>query len=136
METDSLKTTADVSTADSVTETALTADDGATCTDSAAEREGAGQALAELARLEEQLCEKDELVAVLTERLEQAAEQLDRFRRTGSGRGVRLASGLPTELVDSQKSLITKLEHAVAQWEDLQAAAALGRLEMASLGVA
>ena len=86
-------------------------------------------------RIEElkvQLREKERLVAALTERLEQAAEQLDRIRRTGADRALRLPAtgGLPSELVDSQKSLLQKLEHAIEQWEDLQAATALGRLEV------
>jgi hypothetical protein len=79
--------------------------------------------------LEDRLREKEHLVAVLTERLEQAAEQLDRIRRTGGDRGVRTA-GLPPELVEEQKSLVEDLHRAVQQWEDLQAAAALGRIEV------
>ena len=85
---------------------------------------------AELAELRERLREKESLVEALTKRLEQAAEQLDRIRRTGGDRGLHLTGGLPIELVESQKTLLEKLEHAIEQWEDLQAAAALGRLEV------
>lgn len=41
--------------------------------------------------LEAQLADRDQLVAALTERLEQAAEQLDRLHRTGADRGVHPA---------------------------------------------
>lgn len=78
--------------------------------------------------LEHQLRERELVVAALTERLEQAADQLDRLRRTGADRGPRTA-GLPQQLVESQQSLLDDLQNAVQQWEDLQAASSLGRLE-------
>jgi hypothetical protein len=80
--------------------------------------------------LEAQLQEKQELVTALTERLEQAAEQLDRVHRTGADRGVRSGAGFPPELIDEHKSLVDDLQHAVQQWGDMQAEATLGRLEI------
>lgn len=77
--------------------------------------------------LQRQLAEKDQLIAALTERLEQAAEQLDRARRLGPD-GVSAA--LPDELIVDQQALLEELRLAVQQWQDLQAAAALGRIEM------
>ena len=84
----------------------------------------------ELTELTQQLRAKEELVAALTARLEQAAEQLDRLRRTGNDRVVRGTGGLPAELIDEQKALTGELQRAVEQWEDMQAAATLGRLEI------
>ena len=80
--------------------------------------------------LESQLQEKEALVAALTERLEEAAEQLDRIHRTGGDRGMKIAGGIPVELVEQQKTLTEDLHRAVEQWEELQLAGSLGRLEM------
>jgi|GEM_PF-1499682 len=81
-----------------------------------------------LRRLEAQLHEKDVLIHALTERLEQAAEQLDRVRRTGlehAGEG----SPSPAPQQDQQHELIDDLRQAVQQWQDLQADLAFGRIE-------
>jgi hypothetical protein len=85
-----------------------------------------------LAELERELAEKDQLVVALTERLEQAAEQLDRQRRTGGeggGRESRRGSPLPSDLIEDHKSLVEELREVVHQWQDMQAAASVGRLE-------
>lgn len=83
--------------------------------------------------LEAQLREKDDIIAALTERLEQAAEQLDRIHRSGGDRGASASAGggggLPAELVEQQKELTEQLQQAVEQWEEMQAAATLERLE-------
>lgn len=80
--------------------------------------------------LESQLAEKEQLVAALTERLEQAAEQLDRLHRTGADRGMRAGiAGIPAELVQQQQKLTEDLQRAVQQWEDMQPGAFFGRLE-------
>lgn len=85
----------------------------------------------DVAELQAQLTQKEEVVAALTARLEQAAEQLDRVRRTGGHRGGQsTGTGLPTELVQEQRQITEELQRAVQQWEDMQAGAALGRLEM------
>jgi hypothetical protein len=80
--------------------------------------------------LEAQLAEREQLVAALTERLEQAAEKLDRLHRTGADRGARSGIlGIPPELIQQQQKLIEDLQHAVQQWDDLQPGAFFGRLE-------
>jgi hypothetical protein len=80
--------------------------------------------------LEAQLAEREQLVAALTERLEQAAEQLDRLHRTGADRGVRSGIlGIPPELIAQQQKLVEDLQQAVQQWDDMQPGAFFGRLE-------
>jgi hypothetical protein len=80
--------------------------------------------------LEARLREKEQLVAVLTERLEQAAEQLDRNRRTGADRGMRVSGGMPAEVIEQQKSLSEDLRRAVEHLGDMQVPATLGRIEI------
>jgi hypothetical protein len=80
--------------------------------------------------LEAQLAEREQLVAALTERLEQAAEQLDRLHRTGADRGVRAGiAGVPPELIAQQQKLVADLQRAVEQWEAMQPGAFFGKLE-------
>ncbi|HUG93939.1 MAG TPA: hypothetical protein VML55_24125 [Planctomycetaceae bacterium] len=83
----------------------------------------------QLAALESQLKEKDALVAALTERLEQAAEKLDRVHRTGGDRGLRMGA-IPPEVIEQQVKLAEDLKQAVEQWEAMQAGAVLGRIEV------
>jgi hypothetical protein len=86
----------------------------------------------DIALIENQLHEKEQLVAALTERLEQAAEQLDRLHRSGADKGGRRSpggGGLPAELVDEHKSTLEDLKRVIARWEDIQAEAAFGRIE-------
>jgi len=80
--------------------------------------------------LEAQLQEKNQLVTALTQRLEQAAEQLDRLKRNGGDRPGRGGGGLPPELVEEQKNLVEDLNRVVEQWENMQAGATLGRIEI------
>lgn len=87
---------------------------------------------ADVALLQRQLLEKEQLVAALTERLEQAAEQLDRLRRTGADRGSRrggAGGALPLELIEDHRTAIDELKQAVTRWEEMQAGLTLGRLE-------
>ena len=83
--------------------------------------------------LKGQIRERDHLVAALTERLEQAAEQLDRLRRTGVDKGNRPVvgggSGMPAELAQDHKSTLEELKRVINNWEDMQAGATLGRIE-------
>ncbi len=80
--------------------------------------------------LEAQLADRDQLVAALTERLEQAAEQLDRLHRTGADRGMRSGIlGIPPDMIEQQQKLVEDLQQAVQQWEDMQPGAFFGRLE-------
>lgn len=80
--------------------------------------------------LETLLREKEELVEALTERLEQAAEQLDRLQRANGDRGRWMTGGVPAELVEQQRMVCDDLERVVQQWEDSQPTAALARIEM------
>ena len=79
--------------------------------------------------LQARLAEREHLVGELTSRLEQAAEQLDRFRRTGASRG-HVAGGIPAELIEEQMALTESLQGAVQHWEDMQPGMLLSRLEM------
>jgi hypothetical protein len=80
--------------------------------------------------IQNRLREKEQLVAALTERLEQAAEQLDRLRRTGVDKGRRpLGGGLPAEVVEEHKTTLEDLKRVIARWEDMQAEVTLGRIE-------
>jgi hypothetical protein len=80
--------------------------------------------------LEAQLAEREQLVAALTERLEQAAEQLDRLHRTGADRGLRTGiAGVPAELIAQQQKLVEDLQKAVDQWQAMQPGELFGRLE-------
>jgi len=80
--------------------------------------------------MQNRLREKEQLVAALTERLEQAAEQLDRLRRTGVDKGRRpLGGGFPAELLEDHKNTVDDLKRVIARWEDMQAEATLGRIE-------
>lgn len=97
--------------------------------DAASPPDEAARLRADLAAAEAQLQDKEQLVAALTERLEQAAEQLDRVHRTGGDRRAHLG-GFPPELVEQQKSLVDELQHAVETWEAMQASLVLGRLEV------
>lgn len=77
------------------------------------------------------LREKERLVEVLTERLEQTAEQLDRARRTGNrdriGGG---AVSIPPELVDGQREVLEELHEAIDEWRHLHGTTTLGQIEM------
>ena len=86
--------------------------------------------MSNISKVKAQLEEKEELVAALTERLELAAEQLDRLHRTGADRGVRSGGGFPPELIERQEALVDDLQRAVQQWEDMQAAALMGQLNV------
>src|SRR5258708_32670844 len=80
--------------------------------------------------IQNRLREKEQLVAALTERLEQAAEQLDRLRRTGVDKGRRpLGGGFPAELVEEHKTTLEDLKRVITRWEDMQAEVTLGRIE-------
>ncbi len=79
--------------------------------------------------LESQLQEKEDLVFALTERLEQAAEQLDRYRRAGA-RQSRSGGGMPKEIVEEQKTLFDEMRQMIAQWEATQPGVTLGRIEL------
>lgn len=80
--------------------------------------------------LQDTLKERDQVVQMLTQRLEQAADQLDRMHRSGAGRGGSVvAAGLPPELVENQQALLEQLTRVLGDWESAQAAQTLTRIE-------
>ena len=81
--------------------------------------------------LQQQLEEKDQLVLALTERLEEAAEQLDRAHRSGTDKGGRAGSGagLAHDALTQQQTLIEQLSKSVEVWEDVQPRDAFARIE-------
>lgn len=84
----------------------------------------------QIAELETRLHEKDELVGALTQRLEQAAEQLDRMQRSGGDRASKGGGGgIPHEMLEDQRTLTQELQHAVTQWGDSQPTETLERIE-------
>ncbi len=79
--------------------------------------------------LQDTLRERDQVVQMLTQRLEQAADQLDRMQRNGGGRGGSVATGLPPELIENQQSLVEQLTRVLGEWEETQAGQTLTRIE-------
>jgi hypothetical protein len=83
-------------------------------------------------QLRTKLREKEQLVGALTQRLEQAAEQLDRLRRSGGDKakrgGAGGAGGAPG-MSEEHRSTFDDLKRVIANWEDMQAGATLGRIE-------
>lgn len=83
----------------------------------------------DLEQLEEKLAEKEELVTALTSQLEQAAEQLDRFRRTGADRG-RFEEGKSDQSGSANaQSVLSKIDLFVDDWNELEAPSAFSRIE-------
>lgn len=79
--------------------------------------------------LQDTLKERDQVVQMLTQRLEQAADQLDRLQRNGAGRGGSVAAGFPPELIENQQSLVEQLTRVLGEWEETQAGQTLTRIE-------
>lgn len=79
--------------------------------------------------LQDSLRERDQIVQMLTQRLEQAADQLDRMQRTGGGRNGATVAGIPPELIENQQTLAGQMTQLLGQWEELQAAEMLTRIE-------
>ncbi len=79
--------------------------------------------------LQRQLEERDDLVQMLTQQLEQAAEQLDRLQRSGgvSGRGPVANS---QEFQKQHEVIGRDLAYLVEQWDQSQLAGAVGRIEL------
>lgn len=79
--------------------------------------------------LEAALHERDMVVQMLTQRLEQAADQLDRVQRTGSDRRSSTNSSVPPELLEGQQTLLDQMNRMLGEWEELQAGPMLSRIE-------
>ena len=80
--------------------------------------------------LQGEVQERDHLITALTDRLEQAAEQLDRLRRSGADRGWRGGGGLPPDLIQDHRATIEELKGTLSRWEEMQASVSLGRIEL------
>lgn len=81
--------------------------------------------------LRQQLDGKDEVIAALVAELEQVVEQLDRVKRNGADRqrsGATSAS-IPAEVMEEQQQVLGDLQRFVSQWDEMQAASTLGRIE-------
>ena len=81
-------------------------------THSQTEQSGAEQ----IAVLMDQMRSKEKLVLQLTERLEQAAEQLDRMQRSGGDRRAPGGGGGSRELVEQTGQLTSRVEEALELW--------------------
>tara|TARA_R110002072_G_scaffold233795_1_gene391366 strand:+ start:40350 stop:41429 length:1080 start_codon:yes stop_codon:yes gene_type:complete len=81
-------------------------------------------------QLETRLADREQLVSILTERLEQAADELDRIKRSG---GVLSGSGANTgdtaSLLEGHQEVAEKLGRFVDAWEERYEGPALRRLE-------
>ncbi len=79
-----------------------------------------------IATLEKSLQEKESVILALTTQLEDVAEQLDRFQRTGGDRSGRAAAA---DGGGSQQALLTDLSRVVETWKEQQPGERLQRLE-------
>lgn len=81
-------------------------------------------------QLEMRLADREQLVSILTERLEQAADELDRIKRTGGvlaktpGDTASVAS-----LLEGHSEVAATLDHFVRAWEERYEGPALRRME-------
>ena len=82
-----------------------------------------------LQELEEALRERDLVVQMLTQRLEQAADQLDRWQRNGADRRGAGTMGFPPELIESQQTLLEQMTRVLGEWEEIQAGPMLCRID-------
>lgn len=94
---------------------------------------GGGDSARQLTALAGQLREKEQLVTALTERLEQAAEQLDRLRRTGVDKGHRplagTGGGAAPEWLHEHKPTFEDLKRVLANWDEVKPGETLSRIE-------
>lgn len=77
---------------------------------------------------QQQLEEKDQLIQMLTDRLSQAAEELDRKQRSGSSLGGR-PTGPAGEMMEQQRQLLENLSTTLERWDDVQPHDAFMRIE-------
>jgi len=73
----------------------------------------------QIAELEEDTTTKDDLVAVLTEQLEKAVEQLDRLQQadTESGNVAETSDGSSEAILQEQRKLSELVKHATQKWQ-------------------
>ena len=80
--------------------------------------------------LETRLADREQLVSVLTERLEQAANELDRIKRTGGVLGGATNDGPDvSSLLEGHHEVATTLSRFVEAWEERYDGPALRRME-------
>ncbi|MHC4879702.1 MAG: hypothetical protein ACYTGL_24885 [Planctomycetota bacterium] len=79
--------------------------------------------------LERRLAERNQLVEILTERLEQAADQIDRLQRTGGALKSDAPAGLPLEFINEHRELAQRLEQFHGAWEERYEGPSLRRVE-------
>ncbi|MGQ0637225.1 MAG: hypothetical protein ACT4QC_21665 [Planctomycetaceae bacterium] len=92
----------------------------------------------QIATLTGQLREKDQLVTALTERLEQAAEQLDRLRRTGVDKGRRPLAATGSAAPDwlhEHRPTFDDLKRVLANWDEIQPGQTFVRIETQLAGL-
>ncbi len=82
-----------------------------------------------LEEAEQRVESQNALVQELTERLESAAEQLDRLQRMGVERGEHVR-GFPKAVVDEQAELIQEMSRVVEVYGDVRTAEATASLQM------
>ncbi|NQV23740.1 MAG: hypothetical protein HQ518_05165 [Rhodopirellula sp.] len=85
---------------------------------------------ARMQQLETRLADREQLVSILTNRLEQAADELDRIKRSGgvlSGTGADSAE--TAALLAGHSEVATKLDRFVSAWEERYEGPALRRME-------
>lgn len=86
-----------------------------------------GQSSEDLVR---KLAERERLVEILTERLENAADELDRQKRAGMGlQAVASTGDVPPELLGEQRAVAEQLDKFHSEWEERYEGPALRRLE-------
>ena len=79
--------------------------------------------------LERRLAERNQLVEILTERLEQAADQIDRLQRTGGALKSDAPAGLPLEFINEHREVAQRLEQFHGAWEERYEGPSLRRIE-------
>lgn len=78
---------------------------------------------------EEQLAERDQLVAALTAQLEEAANRLDRLHRAGADRAPRREGGSPSrEALERQTELADQVGRLAEAWEQWQSSDPLAEI--------
>ena len=82
-----------------------------------------------VAELERRLDERNQLVEILTERLEKAADQIDRLQRSGGALKTDAPAGLPPEFVNEHRDLAQRLETFHSAWEERYEGPSLRRIE-------
>ncbi|MBI1311618.1 hypothetical protein GC176_10015 [bacterium] len=84
---------------------------------------------ARVSELERRLAERNRLVEILTERLEQAADQIDRLQRSGGALKSDAPAGLSPEFLNEHRELAQRIESFHSAWEERYEGPSLRRIE-------